>query len=299
MKTTGLLAKQIKSGVRFVASRGFLKWVPDEMYLKMIYFIEMGRPLNLDNPVTYNEKLQWLKLHDRKPEYKVYVDKYEVREYVRRTVGERYLVPLIAVYDSVEDIDWEGLPEQFVLKCTHASHANVICPAKSRLDIVRAKKRLKKWLRRDWYWYGREWPYKGLRPRIICEEFLGENIIDYKFMCFNGEPRIIQVHQDRTRNHTLDFLDTSWRKTEIRRRTRTSSQPIPRPSCLDEMLRVARELSRDEIHVRIDLYEVNGRVYFGEKTFYSGSGLIPFYSHEHDRILGDMIVLNARQRQVT
>lgn len=290
IKELCLLFKNPLKVIRPLGARGFFNWLSDKAYLKLVYRSVLGKKLNLGNPKTYNEKLQWLKLNDRKPEYSKYVDKYAVRSYISETIGEQYLIPLIGVYDSVKDINWDSLPDQFVLKCTHGSGTNIICNNKAKFDIKSATKKLKQWMKKNWYWYGREWPYKKLKPRIICEELLQENITDYKFMCFNGEPKLIQIHQNRnSENQSLDFYDISWNKTEIRRNKKTNSELIQRPGKLDEMIDIARKLSKNEIHVRIDLYEVNGKVYFGEKTYYSASGFSPFIKDEYDLLLGSWI----------
>lgn len=289
IKTLNKLLKRPKSLIKILGDKGFLNFMPDKPYLKMVYWAETGKKLNLDNPSSYNEKLQWLKLYDRKPEYSTYVDKYEVRSYIRETIGDEYLIPLIGVYNSFEEINWDALPKQFVLKCTHGSGSNIICTDKNKLDIKIVKKKINKWMKKNWYWFGREWPYKNLKPRIIIEKYLQDNIIDYKFMCFHGEPKIIQVHQNRQSNHTLDFYDTNWNKTEIRRYRNVSNDILPRPKCFDEMLSIAKKLSKNEIHVRIDLFEVNGKVYFSEKTYYSASGFSLFEKDEYDELLGSWI----------
>ena len=151
--------------------------IPDIPFLKLQYRYHLGQKLNLKNPKTFNEKIQWLKLYDKKPEYTTYVDKYAVREHIKEIIGEEYLIPLIGVYDSVDDIDWDRLPNKFVLKCTHGSSCNIICEDKSELDIETANRKLTKWMNRNWYWYGREWPYKNMKPRILCEEYLVEKKI--------------------------------------------------------------------------------------------------------------------------
>ena len=181
--------------------------IPDKIYLNLQYRHHLGKKLNLGKPETFNEKLQWLKLYDRKPEYTTYVDKYAVREYIKDTIGEEYLVPLIGAYESVEEIDWANLHDRFVLKCTHGSQCNIICSQKSALDIEDSKRKLKNWMKKNWYWYGREWPYKNVKPRIICEDYLvqddGDELRDYRFFCFNGEPKFI----------TVDFSITNKKKT--------------------------------------------------------------------------------------
>lgn len=272
--------------------KGFLKFVPDKVYLKLVYFGEIGKKLNLIGPVTYNEKLQWLKLYNRKPEHCVFVDKYAVREYIKSTIGEEYLIPLISVYDNVNAINWNQLPKKFVMKCTHGSGSNIICEDKDKLDVKDAIKKLNKWMKINWYWYGREWPYKNLKPRIICEEYLMDNIIDYKFMCFNGEPKLVQVHCNRAQeNYSLDFYDMNWHKTDIKRCGKESAGLVEKPKRFDEMMGLVKALSRDDIHVRIDLYEVADRIYFGEKTYFSASGFSPYAKEEHDKLLGSFIEL--------
>lgn len=274
-----------------ILKKGPFQWIPDELYLKLRFYIDLGRRLDLDNPRTYNEKIQWLKLHDRRSEMIGFVDKYAVRDYIKQIIGEKYLVPLLGVYNRFAEIDFEQLPNAFVLKCTHDSGGYVICKDKSKLNLRAAQRTLGKRLKLNYYDRFREWPYKYVKPRIICEEYLQDNITDYKFLCFHGEPKLIQVHRDRENGHTLDFYDVNWHKTSIRRFTKTAEGLIPRPQCLEEMLWVAQKLSKDEIHVRIDLYEVDGKVYFGEKTYYSGSGLVPFAKDEYDELLGCWIRL--------
>lgn len=291
LKKVSRYLKSPRKIIRPMGAKGFLNWLPDKTYLKLVYWGETGKKLNLKNPKSYNEKLQWLKLNDRKKEYNTYVDKDLVRNYIKENIGERYLVPIMGVYNNVDDIDWAELPERFVLKCTHGSGSNIICKDKKTLDVDRAKKQLNIWMKRNWYWLGREWAYKDLEPKIICEEFLEDNITDYKFMCFHGEPKIIQVHCDREIDHTLDFYDTNWEKTEIRRPQSVSSKPIPRPEQFEEMLYIARKLSKDEIHVRVDLFEVGGKIYFSEKTYFSASGFSLFKKDEYDEILGSWIKL--------
>src|SRR5690554_2911549 len=166
------LVKKPRKIIKVLGDKGLLNWIPDKHYLKLVYWGETGKKLNIKDPKTFNEKLQWLKLHDRKPEYSIYVDKYAVRSYIAKTIGKKYLIPLIVVYDSVEEIDWASLPDKFVLKCTHGSGSNIICPDKNKLDMEEAKKKLQKWMNKNWYWFGREWPYKKVKPRIICEELI-------------------------------------------------------------------------------------------------------------------------------
>lgn len=278
--------------IKVLGSRSFLNWIPDEIYLKMVFKAEVGYRLNLKNPMTYNEKLQWLKINNRESIQAIHADKFKVRDYIARTVGDEFLVPLIGVYSSVDEINWTNLPEKFVIKCTHGSSSNIICADKSKLNINKARHNLKKWMKRNWFWYGREWPYKHMEPKIICEKYLEDNITDYKFMCFNGEPQLIQIHKNRGgENHTLDFYDVDWKRTDIRRDKAVSNEIISKPQNLSKMIKLAKHLSQNEIHVRVDFYEVDGKIYFGEKTYFSASGFAPFLKYEYDKLLGSYVNL--------
>lgn len=272
-----------------------LNWVPDKIYLKTIFKIETGYPLNIEHPKTYNEKLQWLKLYDRNPDYTVYADKYRVRKYIADTLGEEYLVPIVGVYEKAEDIPWEKLPNRFVLKCNHASGTNIICKDKALLDVENATKMLNYWLKKNAYWLSREWCYKDIKPCIICEEFIetsdGNTPDDYKVMCFNGEPRLIQVHHDRYGEHTLDFMDINWKKTGIVQGPPNSDSEISKPVTFDKMIECSRILSRNMYYSRIDFYSVEDRLLFGEITMYPTGGLAPFGKMETDFLLGEWIKL--------
>lgn len=280
--------------VKRVGKKGFLNWIPDALYLKIIYRAETGKRLDLKHPKTYNEKLQWLKLHDRKPEYPRYVDKYEVRKHIADRIGEDYLIPLIGLFESVEEIPWEELPNSFVLKCTHGSGSNIICPDKRNLDIENAKKKLRKWMNHSWYWFGREWPYKHIKPRIICEEYISDKDItpdDYKVLCFNGKARLIEVHIDRHGDHRQDIYDTEWRKTDILWGFPNSDSAVNKPSQFEKMIAFSERLAEGIIHLRVDWYSVYERLYFSEMTFYDGSGFAVFEREEDDLLLGGWINL--------
>ena len=274
---------------------GMLKFIPDELYLKMIFKAEMGYTLNLQHPQTYNEKLQWIKLYDRKPEYTIFADKYRVRDYISQTIGEKYLIPLIGVYKQPLDIPWKKLPDKFVIKCNHASGTNIICRDKSKLDINQVEKQLREWLKLNAFWGGREWCYKDITPCIICEEFIGsdDGVIpdDYKIMCFNGMPKLIQVHHDRYGNHTLDFMDENWKKTGIVQGPPNSIGEVPKPKVFEEMMGIAKKLSKDMYYSRIDLYVVDGLIKFGEITMYPTSGFCAFADLKTDQLLGQWIKL--------
>lgn len=277
--------------------RHFFDWMPDSWYLQMKYKQCMGYSLNLSNPKTFNEKLQWLKLHDRKPEYTMMVDKYAVRKYIADTIGEEYLIPLLGVWDNPDDIDFDALPNQFVLKCNHNSGLGMcICKDKAKLDIAKVKAELRKGLKQDYYLTCREWPYKNVKRRIIAEKYMSdegnEELSDYKVLCFNGEPKLIEVHKGRFYgNHTADNYDESWNKTDIEQYDLPKSDKImPKPVFLEEMLHLSKLLSKNLIHVRVDWYFTNNRLYFGELTFFDGSGYNLFCG-DADGLLGSWIKL--------
>lgn len=271
---------------------------PDELYLKLLFRLRMGYKLDLDNPQTFCEKLQWLKLHNRKPEYTQMVDKYDAKRYVAGIIGEEYIIPTIGVWDRVEDIDFDKLPNQFVLKCTHDSGGIVICKDKSQLDIAAAKKRLRRGLKKNYYWQNREWPYKNVKRQIIAEEFIEEvgrqDLSDYKFFCFNGEPRYCQVIRDRNTLETIDFYDMEWNHmpfTGLNPVAKNGLTAVEKPMHLTSMIDICRKLAKDIPFSRIDLYVVNNREYFGEITFYPASGLGCFTPNEWDYTLGELINL--------
>lgn len=281
------------------ASKGILDWVPDDIYAKALYRLSTGRKCNLRHPVGYNEKLQWLKLHDRKPEYASMVDKYDVRSYIAETIGEQYLIPCLGVYDSVDDIDYDSLPDQFVLKCTHDSGSVEICTDKASFDFNGACERLRAGCKRNYYSTYREWPYKTIKPRIIAEKYMIDDVSadlqDYKIMCFMGKAEIIELHENRFvegKSHTQTFYDRDWNVLDLSQPGWIiSDAPSPRPTELDELLRLSEILAKDMYHIRADWYVANGQIYFGEITFYDGSGFVPFDTMEMEKFLGDKIKL--------
>lgn len=286
------------------AAKGWLNWVPDSLYLKVLYRVIMGRKLNLKNPKEYNEKLQWLKLNDRKPEYSTMVDKYEVRGYIEDLLGDKYLIPCLGIYDSVDDIDIDALPDRFVLKCTHDSGSVEICKDKSSFDIEGARHRLSQAMKRNYYATYREWPYKYVKPRIIAEGYLegdGGDLKDYKVMCFNGEAKIIEVHENRFvegKVHTQTFYDREWNIVPLTQvETVTVDRPGERPRQLDEILRLSELIAKDMYHARIDWYIEGDKIYFGEITFFDGSGFESFSTPEMERMLGDMIKLPEKWKE--
>jgi hypothetical protein len=249
----------------------------------------------LNNPKTFNEKLQWLKVYDRKPEYTRYVDKYEVRSYIKETIGEEYLIPLIGVYNSFDEIDFDILPNQFVLKPNHTSGNVYICKDKSKIDYVKLKKEVNAWMKREYYWVHREWPYKNIKPKIICEDYMvdesGTELKDYKFFCFNGEPKAFFIASDRGIDTRFDFFDLEFNHLPVMQHYINATKPLKRPPGLEEMIFLSRVLSKGLAHVRIDFYDINGRIYFGEMTFYHFSGFEKFEPIEYDNLFGSWIEL--------
>ncbi len=273
------------------------KLIPDKMYICMQYYKHFHNFPNLKNPKTFNEKLQWLKLHDRNPDYVKMVDKYEVRKYIAENIGEKYLIPMYGVWDRAEDIDFDSLPDQFVLKCTHDSGSVVICKDKASIDKVEVTKKLSKALKKNAFYYGREWPYKNVKPRIIAEQYMTDNgneLTDYKIHNFNGVPKVILVCRDRfaASGLTEDFYSASWEYLDVKRPNCPNAQSaVNKPYELDEMLEVSRILSKDIPFVRSDFYTIDHKVYFGELTFYPASGMGRFEPKEWDTILSDWIKL--------
>lgn len=267
----------------------------DEKYLKKKYKAVMHKELNLDNPKTFNEKLQWLKINDHNPEYTMMVDKYEVKKYIENIIGEEYIVPTIGIYNSFEEIDFAKLPYKFVMKCTHDSGGIVICKDKSTYNKKNAKQKINKYLKRNFYYSGREWPYKNVKPRIIIEKYMEDknqpNILDYKFFCFNGKVEYLYVSAgSHSKEQCLQFFDRDYNSVDCRRNDYRSFDELPPcPKSFNKMIEYAELLSKGIEHVRVDFYEINGKLYFSEFTFYTGSGFIPFEKDEWDIKLGRLI----------
>lgn len=274
-----------------------LRSIPDTVYLKYMYKKEMGRKLDLKNPKTFNEKLQWLKLHDRNSIYTKMVDKYEVRQYIKETIGEKYLIPLIGgPWEKFRDIDFSKLPKQFVLKCTHDSGSVTICTDKNKFDIEKVRKKIDRSLRGNFFYGGREWPYKNVKPRIIAEKYMvdesGTELKDYKIFNFNGVPQIIQVDFNRFAGHKRNLYTTNWEFLEVAIEYPSDSNiKIDKPEKLEEMLNLAQMLSKSIPHLRTDFYSIGNKIYFGELTFYHESGFGKFMPDEWDKKFGDWIIL--------
>ena len=280
---------------------GLYKNISDEKYIKKAFKVLMGKKLNLENPRTFNEKLQWLKLYDRKPIYTTMVDKCEVKKYVADIIGEEYIIPNIGVWNSPQEIDFDELPSRFVLKCNHNSGLGMyICKDKSKLsekDVKTIRRNLEKGIKQDYYKTNREWPYKNVPRKILAETYL-ENpsggLIDYKVHCFNGEPKFILVCSERFGKNGLceDFVTLSWEKLPFKRpNIRTSETLMERPKELDKVLQLSKVLSKNIPFVRVDFYIVNGKIYFSEMTFFPASGFGLFEPDQWDEIIGDYLTL--------
>lgn len=274
------------------------RFVNPEKYIGKIFYSRVGYPLNLDVPTTYNEKLQWLKLYWHHPLLPTLVDKFAVKEYVSKKIGNRYIIPTLGVWDNVNEIDWESLPNQFVLKCTHDSGGLVICPDKSKLNKKEAIKKLKKSLSQNYYYYGFEWPYKNVKPRIIAEtymrDFKQDDLPDYKFFCFEGEVKSLFIATERNRKDVevkFDFYDSDFNHLPFTQGHPNSLSVISKPACFEEMKELSRKLSAGFPHVRIDFYEIDGKVYFGEMTFFHFCGWTKFEPQKWDFIFGEWLKL--------
>lgn len=283
----------------FLAYRGFFKWIPDEPYLKIQYKTVFGCELNLDKPKTFNEKLQWLKLHDRNPLFTILADKYAVREYIKENLGEEYLIPLVGgPWKNADEIKFDELPNQFVLKCTHDSGGLVICRDKSTLNIKATKKMLNKKLKKNYYYWTREWPYKNIKPQIIAEKYIGNNSlqqepVDYKVFCFEGEPKVIMTvtgGHENEKNVIRRIYDVEWNKQNVGVHGKENYiKAEPQPEQLNQLVAISRKLSKGIKHVRLDFYIINKNLKFGEFTFYHMSGYERFSPEKWNLKLGQYI----------
>lgn len=300
------MLKKMKSGLKYVtqkkyrfqynACKGYYDSLTDAEYLSKLYESKFGKKLNLENPKTFNEKLQWLKLNDRKPEYTIMVDKHSVKKYVEKKIGKQYVIPSLGVWNNFSEIDFESLPQQFVLKTTHGCGGMAICRNKQQFKIDKIRNNFKKSLKQNYYYHVREWPYKDVPPRILAEPFMKDDksdvLIVYKVFNFNGVPRIIQVIQgDKTKYESIDYFDIEWNLLEMHQNYPNSKVHLSRPKVLGEMLMLSRGCSEGFPFLRTDWYIVNGQIYFSEFTFYSDAGMAPFHPADWDLVLGKWIKL--------
>lgn len=279
-------------------------FIPDRLYLYLKFRHRLGFWPNLKNPQRYNEKLQWLKLYDRKPIYTVMVDKVKARDYVASKIGAQYLIPSLGVWSDPEEIDFDALPNQFVLKCNHNSGTGMcICKDKSQIDISKVKAGLKRGLAEDYFYHGREWPYKDVPRRIIGEKFMideaEDDLKDYKFFCFDGVVKALFIVADRNKKNKrikLDWFDANGNHLDMERGYPKAEVPPALPQNFEKMKELASILSEGIPQLRVDFYEVNGQIYFGELTFSPGNGLEPFYPDEWDYKFGEWIVLPDQKK---
>lgn len=291
-----VLGKNFRRNMRYV-----LSFLPDKMFLQLHYFLTVGKFINFKNPQTYTEKLQWLKLNEKNVEYCNLVDKLAVRDHISAVWGEQHLFPLLGVWDSFDDIDFSSLPEQFVLKCNHDSGSTKVIKSKSSLrekDFKELRKHFNTRIKRDYFYACREYPYKNLNRHIIAEAYMideskpDKSIEDYKFFCFDGEPKIMFVATERNIDVKFDFFDMDFNHLDIVNIHPQSNKSIKKPEKFDEMKEIAAMLSKGMKQVRIDLYELNGEIYFGEYTFFHGAGFGEFHPYEWELRLGEWIDLD-------
>ncbi len=283
-----------------------LDWMSDAAYLRLMYWTRLHGKLDFKNPQSFNEKLQWLKLHDHNPQYTNMVDKYEVKKYVAERIGEQYVIPTLGVWNTFDEIDFNTLPDRFVLKCTHDSGGLVICKKKSQLNIAEARKKIEKSLKTNYYLSGREWPYKNIKPRIIAEQYMEDKkqdnaecldtgLTDFKFYCFNGKVKAVMIATNRFSDLPtyFDYFDREYNHISVVWGNPNSPIPPKKPESYDEMVKIADKLSEGIPHVRVDLYQSDNKVYFGELTFYDGSGFDAIEPHEWALKFGSWIDLNT------
>ena len=267
----------------------------DSYYLNLLYYKNLGEKLDIANPKTFNEKLQWLKLYDRKDIYTIMVDKYEAKKYVADIIGEKYIIPTLGIYNNFEDIDFSKLPNKFVIKCTHDSGGIAICKDKSNFDIYSTNKKIKKSLKNNYYYSGREWPYKNVKPRIIVEKYMTDlkfnELRDYKFFCFNGKVKFFKIDFDRFVYHRANYFDANGNLLRFGEKVCPPDyqKNLMLPKNLQKMIKLAEVLSEKIPFVRVDFYEVNNDIYFGELTFFPNSGFGKFIPEEWDQKIGDML----------
>ncbi len=277
----------------FFATKNMLNWMPDSAFLKLAYRMNMKKILNLKNPETFNEKLQWIKLYDHNPEYTRIVDKHEFKNYITEKLGSEYVIPTIGKWDNFDDIDFDKLPEKFVLKCNHDSGGIIICKDKAKLDIEAARKIINRCLKRNYFWGNREWPYKNVKPCIIAEEYLDlpEGLTEYKLFSFNGRAEIILVCKGiaHTPSRTNTFFDRDFNKLPIQSLLPNQEEEEIKPAEYEQLLAIADKLSEGIPQVRVDFYIFEGQVYVGEMTFFHNSGMCKINPEEWDKKMGDMI----------
>lgn len=291
--------KNPKLIIVYMMNKNLFFFLPDKLYLKWKFRLIMGYKLDLSDPQTFNEKLQWLKLYDRKPIYTAMVDKYEAKEYVKKIIGDEYIIRTYGVYNNYEEIDFDALPNQFVIKPTHTSGNVYICTDKSKIDYNMLKKKIDKWLKRNYYMLHREWPYKNVKPRIIIEEYLCDDkrkgLIDYKIFMFNEKHAYSLVCSDRKIDLKFTFFDNKDNFIELTQENCPNDKNVKLPINYKKMLELAQKISKGTIESRIDFYDINGKIYFGEITFFDSAGFGEFNPEEYDLKFGQMLKLSKRR----
>ncbi len=301
-KLKTLLTDPRAAALSFINRPKIAKRIPDKTFLKLKFRLSLKKKLNLKAPKTYNEKLQWMKLYNRDPSYIKMVDKYEVKKYVAEKLGADCIIPTLGVWDSFDEIDFSSLPDKFVLKCTHDSGGIVICQDKATLDMEKARFKIERSMKRNYFYYGREWPYKNVKPRIIAEQYMvdesGYELKDYKLFCFDGEVKIIEIDFDRFISHKRNLYSPEWDLLDMEiAYPRDSARKFERPENLDEMIKAAEMLSADMPAVRVDFYNINNRIYFGEITFFHESGMGKITPEEWDHKMGSWIKLPEKIKE--
>ena len=281
----------------YYAAKNHFKWMNDKLYLKLMYRAKVNKKLNIRNPETFNEKLQWLKIYDRKDYYINLVDKFEVKKYIEKKIGINYVIPTYGVYDKFDDIKFNNLPNEFVIKCTHDQGSVVVCKNKNKIQKEEIKKFLEKKMKINKYYYGREWPYKNVKPRIMIEKLIKENgnedLKDYKFFCFNGKVKIFKIDFDRFTNHGANYFDVNGKLLNFGENACPPdyNKKLDIPDKIDLMIKLAEKISKDIPFVRIDFYYTNKKIYFGEITFFPAAGFGTFTDDKWDKKLGNWIKL--------
>lgn len=273
----------------------FRSLLSDRLYLILLYRGIVGTWPNFKHPCTFTEKLNWMKLYHHKPIYTVMADKVKAKEWISELIGEQYIIPTLGVWENVDDIDFDKLPNQFVIKCNHNSGLGMyICKNKNQMDIEKVKAELNKGLKQDYYACNLEWPYKNIPRRIIAEKFMknsdgSEILTDYKFFCFNGEPKFMYCSRDLEETPRTDFFDMDYNLLDMRMKDPNSNHPAPKPECFEDMKKLASILSKGIPHLRVDFYYINGQIYVGELTFYHNAGLFKFHPSSWDKTIGNWI----------
>lgn len=270
-----------------------IKMLPDKFVINIENFTTYKRFLSKEKPEYFGEKIQWIKLYGNLEKYSDYVDKYKVREYVKNTIGEEYLIPLLGTYDRVEEIDYQKLPNKFVMKLNHGSGYNIIVKNKENENVANINKKLNRWLKEDYYKIKKEYQYKNVKKKIVCEELINDSkgqLLDYKFFCFDGKPEFVKVDFDRFENHKVNFYNNNWELINLQETGWKNNQnKFDKPQNFSNMLEIARKLSSKFQFVRVDLYNVDGKIYFGELTFTPASGKHSFTPLVKDKEIAERI----------